>query len=116
VIGKFLKAWRDRERTRAHYSQKDPTPSVDQHNPASIALTVSKRLIAVFKNKKLLNIEAGLEMIALGMIICSMVCNFVIYLNHFVLIYLHKNGGRFPEIPGDIKILLKKFVFCSCFG
>ena len=77
-----MKTWRDRERTRAHYSQKGPTPqSVD---PASIALTVSKQLIAVFKNKKLLNIEAGLEMIALGTIICSMVCNFVIYLNHFV--------------------------------
>jgi hypothetical protein len=67
-------------------AQKCPTsPSVDRQDPARIALTVSKRLIAVFKSKRLLNIEAGLELMALGLIICSMVCNFNTYLNHFVL-------------------------------
>ena len=76
---------------------------------------MSKQLIAVFKSKRVLNIEAGLEMMALGMIICSMVCNFGTYLDHFVLTFLHKNGGRFPENPGDVKKLLKRLGFHSCF-
>jgi hypothetical protein len=107
-----MKTWRDRESTRAHYSQKGANPlSVDGQDPAGIALTVSKRLIAIFKSKRLLNIEAGLEMMALGLIICSMVCNFDIYLDHLVLFCRHKNGGRLPESPGDVKNVLSRFEF-----
>jgi hypothetical protein len=103
--------------TRAQYSQRGATlPSVDREDPAGIALAMSKRLIAVFKNKRILNIEVGLEMMALAMVICSMVCNFGMYLNHIDLFRLHKNGGRFPEIPGEVNNLLKRFGFRSCFG
>lgn len=74
VIRKFLKAWRDSEVMRSHNSHKDQSPpSVDGPDPAGIALSVSKRLIALFKKKRVLNIAAGLEMIAFGMTICSMV-------------------------------------------
>jgi hypothetical protein len=55
-------------------------------------------------------------MMALGMILCSMVCDFDIYLNRFGLFYPHKNGGKFPESPGDVKNLLSRFGFLSLFG
>lgn len=44
---------------------------MDRQDPAGVALTLSKRLIDVFNVKRVLNIEAGLEMIALAMAICS---------------------------------------------
>lgn len=107
-----MKTWGDRETTRAQYSQKGPTsPSVDGRDPVDVALNVSKRLISVFKRKKALNIESGLEMMALGVIICSIVSNFGMYLNHFVSSRLHKNGGGFPESAGGAKDLFRRFGF-----
>lgn len=109
---RFVKAWRHREATMAlSFKQGATSPSVDGEDPAGVALTMSKRLIAIFKAKKVLNIEAGLEMMALGIIICSMVSHFAISSNDFVLFCSHKNGGRFPEAAGDVKTLLRRFVF-----
>jgi hypothetical protein len=107
-----LKTWRDREATRAQYFKKGTSsPSVDGQDPAGVALTMSKRLIAIFKTKKVLNIEAGFEMMAVGVIICSMVSNFAMYSNDLVLFCCYKNGGRFPEAVGDLKTLLSRFGF-----
>ena len=50
----------------------------DSKHPADVALpvTLSRRLISVVKIKNILNIEAGLEMIALAMAISSEVQNY----------------------------------------
>ena len=57
---------------RTQYSKISPTSStVEGQDLAGVALTLSRRLIAVVKVKKIVNIEAGLEMIALAMAICS---------------------------------------------
>jgi hypothetical protein len=50
------------------------TETNNTERPSDIAWNISKRLIAVVKVKSILNIEAGLEMIALGMAISSEVC------------------------------------------
>ena len=75
--------------TRSQDSENHPTaPSVNGQDAASIALTISKQLINIFNSKRLLNLEAGLESITLGVIICSMVLTLDIYCNylsHFVL-------------------------------
>jgi hypothetical protein len=72
LLGKFLRTWGDREKRLAQYSTSNPSPSfVDGQDPAGVALALSKRLIAVVKVKKILNIETGLEMIALAMAISS---------------------------------------------
>jgi hypothetical protein len=44
---------------------------IERQNPADVALTLSRRLIAIAKVKNILQIEAGLEMIALAMTISS---------------------------------------------
>lgn len=81
LLGRFIKTWRDREKTRTQYIQTAQIPSsVDQQDPADVALTLSRRLIAVVKVKNILHIEAGLEMIALAMAISSEVGNTVIFL------------------------------------
>jgi hypothetical protein len=49
--------------------------SSDGKDPAGVALTLSKRLITVVKAKSILNVWAGLEMIALAMAISSEVSN-----------------------------------------
>ena len=69
VLGKFLRTWGGREKAKAQYSQR--ALPVNENEPADIALTLSRRLIAVVKVKNILNIEAGLEMIALAMTISS---------------------------------------------
>lgn len=76
LIGKFLKTWGDREKSRAQYSNSSIiSSSVDRQDPVGITLTLSSRLIDVFKVKSILHIEAGIEMIALAMAISSEVCN-----------------------------------------
>lgn len=66
-----MKTWQDREKTRAQYFGDAPTSLPDWKDAAGVALTLSRRLITVFKAKKILNIEAGMEMVALGMAISS---------------------------------------------
>lgn len=56
----------------AQYSTKGSTSSsVDVQDAADVALALSRRLIDVVKVKNILNIETGLEMIALAMAISS---------------------------------------------
>lgn len=77
VTRRFLTSWRDRDVTSSNSAPNLPTqPSFDKQDTAGIALTMSKRLIVLMKRKRVLNIESGLETIAFGMIICSMVRTF----------------------------------------
>jgi hypothetical protein len=76
LLTRFLKTWGDREPTRAQYAGSGSTPSfANGQDHADVALAISRQLIDVVKVKKILNIEAGLEMIALAMAISSEVCN-----------------------------------------
>jgi hypothetical protein len=70
-LNKFLKTWGEREKTRAQYSCEATHPLSDRKDPAAVALSLSRRLITVFKAKNILNIEAGMDMIALAMAISS---------------------------------------------
>ena len=79
VMAKFLKTWRDQEKNWFEYTKMGPSFSIsDSKHPADVALpvTLSRRLILVVKIKNILNIEAGLEMIALAMAISSEVQNY----------------------------------------
>ena len=72
ILRNFLKTWGDRKNTRALHTHITTTSSsVDGQDSASVALNLLRWLIAVGKMRKILNIEAGLEMIAFGMAICS---------------------------------------------
>jgi len=82
VVAKFLRTWRDREKHRAEYSKTTPNPlTADGQNPPDVALTLSRRLIAVVKVKNILHIEAGLEMIVLAMAISSEVSRISLFKN-----------------------------------
>jgi hypothetical protein len=79
LLGSFLKTWRDRKSARTLHTQFASTSvSVEQvKDRVGLALSLLRRVSTVGKMKKILNIEAGLEMIALGMVICSEVCFFL---------------------------------------
>jgi hypothetical protein len=82
LLGKFLRTWEEREKKIAQYSIiAPPSSSVDGQEPADVALALSKRLIAAVKVKNILNIETGLEMIALAIAISSEVCIVAILTN-----------------------------------
>jgi hypothetical protein len=109
VVGKFLKTWRDRKSTRLQCIDTAPAASsVEGRDLAGVALTVSKRLIAVQKIKSVLNIEAGLEMMALAMTICSEVWIFEKYSRHADFFNLQKNKGVFPESSMGLNEVLKR--------
>lgn len=77
LLGRFIRTWGDHEKTRAQFSQRDPTSStLDAGDATEIALSLSRRLIAVSKVKSILHIESGLEMVALAMVISAEVRNF----------------------------------------
>lgn len=117
MIGKFLKTWDARERTKAEYFKTDPIPTtVDGQNNAKVAFTLSKRLIAVAKIKDVLHIEAGLEMIALAMAISSEVRVFQSSKMILISLVIHKNGGVFPESVAEVKDVLRRFEFTSYFA
>ena len=69
--GEKWTCWEEHERTKVQYFSNGPTESSDWNDPAAVVLTLSRWLIMVVKAKKVLNIEAGFEMIALGMAISS---------------------------------------------
>jgi type IV secretory pathway ATPase VirB11/archaellum biosynthesis ATPase len=76
VLKKFLKTWGERDKTRSEYSQTSIAKvSVVGPDPAGVTMLLSRRLMAVMKAKKIIHIEAGLEMIALALAICSEVRN-----------------------------------------
>ena len=75
VLEKFLKTWGDCKRMKLQYFGNGPTKASDWKDLAAITLTLSRKLITVVRAKSILNIEAGLEMIALAMAISSEVCS-----------------------------------------
>jgi hypothetical protein len=80
LLAKFLKTWGDRDKIRAQYSSSSALPSDgDLREPAVIALNLSRRLMDVVKVRNILHIEAGMEMIALAMLISSEVRKIDLY-------------------------------------
>lgn len=80
MLQKFVRSWEDRHKSKNDYSQVSFTkPSVIGQDSAGVALSLSKRLIAVEKMKSILNIEAGMQMIALALAISSEVNNINMY-------------------------------------
>lgn len=77
IVRKFLKTWGDRDQTRSQYSVSGQLSGSTngEEDAAGVALTLSRRLIEIMKVKKILNIEAGLEMMALGVTISSEACS-----------------------------------------
>jgi len=72
VLERFLKTWGEREKTRAQYSTETAhLSSYNEKDPAGVTLALSRRLITVFKARNILNIEAGMDMVALAMAISS---------------------------------------------
>lgn len=72
MLKKFLKTWGERDKTRTEYSQKSfAKVSVVRQDSAGVTMFLSRRLIAVVKAKNIIHIEAGLEMMALALAICS---------------------------------------------
>jgi hypothetical protein len=64
--------WRDREKATDDYLKTGPFSTSDEmKDNAGVALALSRRLIAVVKVRNIVNIEAGLEMIALAISISS---------------------------------------------
>lgn len=111
LLKKFLKTWGEREKKMAQYSTTNATPcSIDGRDPADVALALSRRLIDVVKVKNILNIETGLEMIALAMAISSEVriLQILSHLKDSDLFSLCKNNGVFPEMAFDVRSVLKR--------
>jgi hypothetical protein len=75
-------------------------------------LTITRRLIDGVKVKNIVNIELGLEMIALAMAISSEVCNIGSF-KKIKLIWLRKNDGVFPEMPAGVGTILRRLEYNS---
>ena len=104
MLERFLKSWGEREKTKARYFSNAPFSSSDRKDPAGVALTLSRRLITVAKARNILNIEAGLEMIALAMAISSEVCDDGFYLfKRPNLFFYQRIMGRFPKCRQRLK-------------
>lgn len=109
-MDKFLKTWGERTKTRAQYSV-DATSSSRGKDRAGVALAISRGLISADKGKNIINIESGLGMIALAVIISSEVGDgYLLFVVKTKLIYLPKNGGVFPEMATDVKSVLRRFL------
>lgn len=109
---KFLKTWGGRQRNRTLYSEITDTPSsANQLDSVGVALHLSKRLVASAKLRSILNIETGLEMVALAVIICSEVGDIYILLTIFIRIAMSKNNGVFPEAAVEVKNILERLGF-----
>jgi hypothetical protein len=108
VLGKILKTWGEREESRTHYAHTGLTSSVmELGNTAEVALNLSKRLIAVVKVRNMINIETGLEMLALAIAISTEVRNTVVF---YICssIFFTQNNGMFPEMVSDLKDVLSR--------
>lgn len=115
VLRKFLRTWADREKTRSQYSTTTTTQSsIPAKGPTEVTLSISRRLIALAKVKNILNIEAGLDMIALAMAISSEVRWIETHKKTLLsFIYIYQNDGVFPEMAIDVKNVLRRFEFIS---
>lgn len=87
IVRKFLTTWGDQEQTRSQYAiaGQQSASKDSQHDAAGVALTLSRRLVGILKVKKILNIEAGLEIMALGATISSEVCK----THRWMISYIH---------------------------
>lgn len=113
MLEKFLKTWGEREKTRSQYSTEATDISSGGKDPADAALALSRRLITVIKAKNIINIEAGMEMIALGMAISSEVRDDnILFCNR--IMFISKNNGVFPEKATDVKSILGRSACYSC--
>lgn len=112
----FLKTWGDRKNKntqRSGIASESSPLSVDGKDPAGVGLILLRRLAATGKVKKILNIESGLEMVALGIAICSEVGFFFPYLKHCDPFFLNKNVGVFPEMAEDVGKTIRRLEFSS---
>ena len=112
MLDRFLKTWAERENTMTQYSSEVTHLSSDSKDTAGVVLSLSRRLITVVKARNIVNIEAGLEMVALAMAISSEVCGYGLL--KIILISLPKNNGVFPELAVDVKNVLTRFLYISC--
>lgn len=104
MLGKFLRLWREREKAADMYLKSGPISSVEEmRDPAGVALALSKRLIAVVKMKNIVNIEAGLEMIALAMSISSEVFGFHVGLKTLID-FLFRMGEYFQRWQSTLEV------------
>lgn len=75
-----MKTWGDREKNKSQYFETVQShSSATGLNSADITMNLSRRLVTVVKVRDIVNIEAGLEMIALAMIISSEVCKIYVF-------------------------------------
>lgn len=104
LLKNFLKTWGEREKTWAQYSHSSSI-SLSDHglDPASVALNLSKRLLNVGKVKKIVRIEAGLEMIAFGVAISSAVHNIDFFESHLILFLSIRTMGFSRKRLGTLK-------------
>jgi hypothetical protein len=72
----YSKTWGNRDQSRSQYSKTSQAAASKESNEdaVGVALTLSRRLIGIVRVKHILNIEAGLEMMALGVTLSSEVC------------------------------------------
>ena len=83
LVGKFLRTWGEREKQRAEFYQSSITTSnINIEEPAHVALNLSRRLMNGARVKSILHIEAGIEMLALAMLISSEVHYHDIFESH----------------------------------
>ena len=74
-----MKTWAARN-NKGQYYPNDPTvSSLDGKDTIGVALTLSRRMVSILKQKRIINIEAHFQMIALGLTICSEVCFFNLF-------------------------------------
>jgi hypothetical protein len=76
ILQKFLKTWGDRDDSKSQYALtlQGTTSKKGPEDTADVALTISRRLMAITKVKEILSIEEALEMMALAVTISSEVC------------------------------------------
>jgi hypothetical protein len=94
-----MKTWEGRAKTLSdgRYCHAKVTSLQHGSDPAGIALTFSKRMVSIMKYKKIVNIEASLEMMALAMTICSEVHLFHTNLNYSTNFLLTRILACFPK-------------------
>ena len=83
LVGKFLRTWGEREKQRAKFYQSSITMlNINIEEPAHVALNLSWRPKTGARVKSILHIKAGIEMLALAMLISSEVHYHDIFESH----------------------------------
>jgi hypothetical protein len=79
-----MKTWATRKNKSQYYRNNTPASSSDGMDPIGVALTLSRRMLSILKEKRIINIQAHLEMIALGITMCSEVRFISHVFNHMI--------------------------------